>query len=135
MKNILITEKRTGKVKALGRTQKGKRHDKAAADEEGYRFPKGSKLWKDTGFQGYEPEQITTYQPQKKPRGGKLTPDEKAQNQAISSERIGVEHSIGGVKIYHIVRDVYRNHRQAFEDLVMVTACGLFNLRLDCAAA
>lgn len=135
VKNIVITDKRTGKVKALGRTQKGKRHDKAAADDEGYRFPTGSKLWKDTGFQGYEPEQTTTYQPKKKPRGGQLTPDEKAQNQAISSERMSVEHSIGGVKIYHIVRDTYRNHRQAFDDVVMETACGLFNLRLDCAIA
>ena len=64
-----------------------------------------------------------------------LTADEKAQNKAISAERVGVEHSIGGVKIYHIVRDIYRNHRTAFEDLVMETACGLFNLRLDCAVA
>jgi len=133
--NIVITDKRTKKVKALGRTQKGRRHDKAVADDEGYRFPKGSTLWKDTGFQGYEPEQTTTYQPKKKPRAGELTPEEKVQNRAISSERIGVEHSIGGVKIYHIVRDIYRNHRQAFEDLVMETACGLFNLRLDCAVA
>jgi hypothetical protein len=135
LKNIVITDKHTKKVKALGRTQKGKRHDKAAADDEAYRFPNGSRLWKDTGFQGYEPEQTTTYQPKKKPRGGELTADEKAQNKAISSERIGVEHSIGGVKIYHIVRDIYRNHRKAFEDLVMETACGLFNLRLDCAVA
>lgn len=135
VKNIVITDKRTKKIKALGRTQKGKRHDKAAADDEGYCFPKGSKLWKDTGFQGYEPEQATTYQPKKKPRGGELTLDEKKRNRAISSQRVGVEHSIGGAKVYHIVRDVYRNHREAFEDLVMETACGLFNLRLDCAAA
>lgn len=135
VKNIVITNKPTKKVKALGRTQRGRRHDKAAADDEGYCFPKGSTLWKDTGFQGYEPDQTTTYQPKKKPRGGELTSEDKAQNRAISRERIGVEHSIGGVKIYHIVRDIYRNHRQGFEDLVMETACGLFNLRLDCAVA
>ena len=33
--------------------------------------------------------------------------------------------------IFRIVHDVFRNHRPAFDDLVMVTACGLFNLRLD----
>jgi hypothetical protein len=130
-KNVLITDKRTRKVKVLGQTQPGSRHDKAITDEEGYRFPKGSCLWKDLGFQGYEPEGTSTYQPKKKPRGGELTPDEKAQNQAISSERIGVEHSIGGVKVYHIVHDVYRNHRINYEDLIMETACGLHNLRLD----
>jgi len=131
VKNIVVTDKRTKKVKGLGRTQVGKKHDKAATDEEGYRFPQGSKLWKDTGFQGYEPQQTTTYQPKKKPRGGELTPSEKAQNQAISSVRMRVEHSIGGVKVYHITHDIYRNHGQDFDDLVMETACGLHNLRLD----
>lgn len=131
VKNIVITDKRTKKIKGLGRTQAGKKHDKAATDEEDYRFPQGSKLWKDTGFQGYEPEQTTTYQPKKKPKKGELTAADKKQNQAICRERIGVEHSIGGVKVFRIVRDIYRNHRQLFEDLIMETACGLHNLRLD----
>ncbi len=131
VKNIVITDKRTKQVKGLGRTQEGKKHDKAATDEESYQFPDGSKVWKDTGFQGYEPEQTTTYQPKKKPRGGELTQAEKDHNRAIARERIGVEHSLGGVKVYRIVRDVYRNHREKFEDVVMETACGLHNLRLD----
>lgn len=131
VKNIVISEKRTKKIKGLGRTQAGKKHDKAATDEEGYRFPKGSKLWKDLGFQAYEPEQTTPYQPKKKPRGGELTATEKEQNQAISRERIGIEHSLGGVKVFRIVHDIYRNHKQKFDDLIMETACGLHNLRLD----
>ena len=131
VKNIVISEKRTKKVKGLGRTQAGKKHDKAATDEEKYRFPKDSKLWKDLGFQGYEPDQTTTYQPKKKPKGGQLTPAEKQHNQAISRERIGIEHSLGGVKVFRIVHDIYRNHKQQFEDLIMETACGLYNLRLD----
>ena len=100
-------------------------------EESGFRFPAGSKLWEDTGFQGYEPEGSETYQPKKKPRGGELTEEEKEQNRDISRVRIRVEHSIGGVKAFHIVRDVYRNHKQHFEDLIMETACGLHNLRLD----
>lgn len=131
VKNIVVSDKRTKKIKGLGHTRVGKKHDKAATDEEQYRFPQGSQLWKDTGFQGYEPEQTTTHQPKKKPRGSELTPSEKVQNQAVSSVRIGVEHSIGGVKVYHITHDVYRNHRQNFDDLLMETACGLHNLRRD----
>ncbi len=130
VKNIVITDKRTKKIKGLGQTQAGKKHDKTATDEEDYRFPPGSKLWKDTGFQGYEPEQTATYQPKKKPRKGELTAAEKEQNRAIAQQRIGVEHSIGGVKVFRIVRDVYRNHRQDFEDLIMETTCGLHNLRV-----
>ena len=42
----------------LSTTCEGKKHDKRLADEQALRFPKGSKLWKDTGFQGYEPEGV-----------------------------------------------------------------------------
>jgi len=131
VKNNVISHKPTQKIKALSPTEPGKIHDKKLADQEQYRFPADSKLWKDTGFQGYEPEGVTTYQPKKKPRGGELTAAEKQVNQTIAKERIGVEHSIGGVKVFHIVRDIYRNHKQGFEDLIMETACGLHNLRLD----
>lgn len=131
VKNNVISHKPTKKIKVLSPTVPGKKHDKKLADQEQYRFPAGSKLWKDTGFQGYEPEGVITYQPKKKSKGGELTPAEKELNQAISKERISVEHSIGGVKVFHIVRDIYRNHKQNFEDLIMETACGLHNLRLD----
>lgn len=131
VKNNVINHKPTKKIKALSPTEPGKIHDKKLADQEQYRFPAGSKLWKDTGFQGYEPDGVITYQPKKKPKGGELTAAEKQENQAIAKERIGVEHSIGGVKVFHIVRDIYRNHKQGFEDLIMETACGLHNLRLD----
>jgi hypothetical protein len=94
-------------------------------------FPEGSKLWKDTGFQGYEPEHITTYQPTKKPKGKELTAEQKEQNRQISKERIRVEHSIGGVKTFGIVRNIFRNMREGFDDMVMETACGLHNLRCD----
>lgn len=69
----------------LSRTYEGKRHDKKIADEENYDFPPGSKLLKDTGFQGYRPAGVTTIQPKKKPRGGELTPTEKLISRAISS--------------------------------------------------
>ena len=131
VKNNVITEKRTGKVKVLSPTVEGKKHDKKLADEQDIPFPPGSKLWKDTGYQGYEPKNTQTFQPKKKPRGGELTAAEKAQNSTFSSERIGVEHSIGGVKVYRIAHDIFRNMRQGFDDLVMETACGLHNLRLD----
>jgi len=87
-------------------------------------------LWKDTGFQGYEPEGVQTHQPKKKPRNKELSEEEKARNQEISRVRIQVEHSIGGVKIFRIVHDIFRNFKKGFDDLVMETACGLHNFRL-----
>lgn len=70
-------------------------------------------------------------QPKKKPRGGELSLEDKAQNAAISRERIVIEHSIGGLKVFRIVQHIFRNLKPDFDDLVMETACGLHNLRLD----
>jgi hypothetical protein len=131
VKNIVITDKRTNKIKGRSRTRAGRIHDKTATDDEQYHFPPDSTLFKDTGFQGYEPDGITSSQPKKKPRNGALTEAERRENQAISRDRIGVEHSIGGAKVYRIVRDVYRNHRPTYDDLIMETVCGLHNLRCD----
>lgn len=131
VKNNVISHKPSRKIKALSPTVEGKRHDKKLADEQDLTFPPGSTLWQDTGFQGYEPEDVQTRQPTKKPRGGHLTPEQKAHNAAISRQRIGVEHSIGGVKVFRIVHEVLRNLRPTYDDLVMETACGLHNLRLD----
>ncbi len=131
VKNIIITDQTTKQIKVLGPTVEGKQHDKKAADEQAYQFPEGSHLWQDTGFQGYAPDNTTTHQPKKKPKNGQLTADEKAHNRLISSERMGVEHSIGGAKVFRIVRDVLRHRLPGFADLAMETSCGLHNLRLD----
>ena len=87
VKNNVISQRR-GKVVFLSDTYEGKKHDKAICDEEDYRFPERSKLWKDSGFQGYEPAGVTTFQPKKKPRKQELTLLEKQRNQEISRERI-----------------------------------------------
>lgn len=130
-KNNVITDKRTGKVKGLSPTVEGKRHDKKLADEQDGAFPPGSTLWKDTGFQGYEPKNVKTLQPTKKPKGRELSPEETAANRLISRDRILIEHTLGGVKVFRIVHDVFRNIREGFNDLVMEIACGLYNFRLD----
>ena len=54
-------------------------------------------MYKDTGFQGYEPEGVQTFQPQKKPKGKELTPEQKEHNRLISSIRIVIEHSISQI--------------------------------------
>jgi hypothetical protein len=131
VKNNIVSDKRTRKIKVLSPTCEGKKHDKKLADEQDLFFPSGSKLWQDTGFQGYAPANVTIFQPKRKPKGRELTADDKARNAAISSTRIRVEHSIGGVKVFRIVRDTFRNMRAGFDDLVMETACGLHNWRVD----
>ncbi len=129
VKNNLIVTLGQRRVEYLGDTCEGKKHDKKICDEEGHEFPEGSTLYKDTGYQGYEPAGVHTRQPKKKPRGRELTQEEKEQNSLISSVRIVVEHVICGVKRCRIVKDVFRNTRDKFADLVMEIACGLHNFR------
>lgn len=130
-KNNLITDAKTKKVKYLSKTYEGKKHDKPICDEEEYEFPKGSTLWKDTGFQGYEPKNTTTIQPKKKPRGKELSEEDKLANKAISSIRVGIEHVIGSIKVCRIVKDIFRNYKENYDDLVMENACGLHNFKVE----
>jgi hypothetical protein len=87
IKNNIISNRRS-KVLYLSGTYVGKKHHKKIADEEEYHFTQGSHLWKDTGFQGYEPEGVTTHKPKKKPRNAELTSEEKEANREISKERV-----------------------------------------------
>jgi hypothetical protein len=129
VKNNLIVDLEECLVRYLSQTFAGRTHDKRICDEEGYVFPPGCVLFKDTGFQGFEPENVSTYQPKKKPRQQELIAEDKAENQMISSIRILGEHVIAGVKRCRIVHDVLRNTTAHFDDLVMEIACGFHNFR------
>jgi len=60
-----------------------------------------------------------------------LTEKEKENNRKLSKVRVKVEHAISGIKRSRIVRDIFRNIKDGFSDLVMVIACGLHNFRVD----
>jgi hypothetical protein len=74
---------------------------------------------------------VNTKQPKKKPRGGELSVDDQVNNSIISGVRIIAEHVISGIKRCRIVKDVFRNTKEEFDDLVMEIACGLHNLRTE----
>ena len=115
----------------LSATYEGKANDKSLADLEGYTFPRGSCLYQDMGFQGFVLAGVTIVQPKKKPRGSELTPPEKAHNRSLSSIRIRIEHAIGGVKRYRMVKDKIRLLKEGIRDALMETCCGLHNFRLQ----
>ena len=121
----------TCRIGFLSATYEGKANDKSLADLEGDRLPLGSSLYQDMGFQGCVLDGVTMIQPKKKPRGGELTPPEQATNRQSSSIRIRIEHAIGGVKRYRIVKDKLRLLKDRIRDTVMETCCGLHNFRLQ----
>ena len=70
-KNVVIVNLPGKGIGFLSRTYVGKTHDKKIADREGVSYPPRAQLYKDTGFQGYEPAVTRTCQAKKKatPRG------------------------------------------------------------------
>lgn len=67
-KNILLVNVHSKKVIYLSPTESGKKHDKKIADEQAISYPLGATLGKDTGFQGYEPQGVFSFQPKKSQR-------------------------------------------------------------------
>ena len=127
--NVLVSQQ--AKILLLTPTCEGKKHDKKIADETGLVLPRGSSLYQDLGFLGFSVLDVTMIQPIKKPRGKELTPEQKESNRQISSVRVRVEHAIGGVKRFRIVKDQVRARKDNFRDRVMETCCGLHNFRLN----
>jgi hypothetical protein len=70
-KNVLVAEARSKRIGFLSHTYVGKTPDKQIADRESIAYPPGTVLYKDAGFQGYEPAVQETRQAKKKatPRG------------------------------------------------------------------
>lgn len=67
--------------------------------------------------------------PIKKPRNGKLTIDQKQENQEFSSKRVEVEHRIRSLKIFRVVQERFRLKPQKYEQVIL-TICGLVRLRI-----
>lgn len=105
----------------------GRAHDKRIADKVPYRLPPGSILVQDTGFQGFDLSDVTVLQPKKKPRGGELSAAEKTENKRISRLRMPVEHVIGSIKRFRIIRDEIRHAELWKRDQVMLVCVGLHN--------
>jgi len=64
-KNVVIVNAKTKRIGYLSTTYAGKVNDKKIADEESISYPRQTTLYKDTGFQGYEPPKVKTQQPKK----------------------------------------------------------------------
>jgi hypothetical protein len=84
------------------------------------------KIQGDSGYQGILKLHKNSEIPKKKPKGGKLTVDEKAENRRISRERILIENINAKIKVFKIAANKYRNRRKRFK-LRMALICGIIN--------
>lgn len=114
----------------LSTTVNGKVHDKKMADTL-YSIRKGFVLWQDTGYQGYAPQGVDIKQPVKKKKGEELNDEQKEFNRQISQVRVRIEHAIGSMKRYRIVKDECRVRKTGFVQTVLHTCAALHNFRLQ----
>jgi len=130
-KNIVVTDEKK-RILVLTPSKNGKVHDKKMSDNNYLmnNIPPTVAVLADTGFLGIQKQHPRVLMPKKKPRGGKLTIEDKAMNRLISSVRIYVEHAIGGMKRFRCVADVYRN-KNGIDDCFMNVAAGLWNHKLQ----
>jgi hypothetical protein len=123
------------KILQLTPTCSGKIHDKKIHDNFDVTggIPDEIEVLADSGFQGVQKDYENVRLPHKKPRGGELTVEKKEENRELSQERVLCENAFSGVKRYNAVSSIYRNRVSEFDDKLMITACGLWNLYLEVA--
>lgn len=114
----------------LSDTFEGSAHDKRVADTTPYPLPAGSTLLQDLGFLAFELAGVQSVTPFKKPRGGTLTDEQKASNQALARRRVRIEHVNSSVKRCRIVKDTIRIFKEDTRDMVAEVCCGLHNFRV-----
>lgn len=78
------------------------------------------------------PAGVKVEMPDRKPRTKDLTEEQKSSNKQKASVRVKVEHAIGRVKIYRVLKDRIRLYKQGIKDLVMELGCELNNFKLTC---
>jgi len=137
VKNLVLATSQQ-RILFLSETYEGSASEKRMADEAAFSFgPEGEvvlALLMDLGFPAYQAQGAHIVRPHQKPRGGELTPEQKAENQAKARQRVVVEHALSGVKRWRVVKEVFRSWLHQMRDRVMVLACGLHNFRLRCRA-
>lgn len=116
-----------GKILSTSPPTPGKVHD-FNIYKAGKPPPPRCRVYADSGYQGLDKKHKQTEIPFKKPKRGKLTPEEKEYNHALSSYRVRVEHKIGELKVFKILSDTYRNFRKGY-GLKMNIVTGIVNIK------
>ena len=113
----------------------GNTHDYRMFKEE---FPpeqdwlKGFQVRVDLGFLGIEKDYVCKelLLPNKKKKKQELSPEQRQENKILASERIAVEHAIGGMKRYRILSDRLRVQDVRLYNVILGVCAGLWNFYL-----
>jgi DDE superfamily endonuclease len=140
-KHVTLTHPKSQRILAVSEEAPGTKHDKRIFDEMEMSCETAIPVKGDSGFQGLQVGQavVTTPIKRKSTRKGEpksqLTEEQKAHNQALSKERISIEHSNAGFKRNRSMTEVLRNTREGMSDALAMVAMGLHNLRVSVRAS
>lgn len=101
----------SGKIVNISHSHPGSVHD-FRLRKESDPLPMDPLKYVDLGYQGLGKLCKNVRLPFKKPKGGKLSPEQKSYNKAHSQIRIAVEHKFAELKKFRILGEVYRNFRK-----------------------
>ena len=83
----------------------------------------------DGGYQGIARNHKNSVLPHKKPRNGRLTDEQRRENRKRARARLLIEHVIRRLKVFRVLKEVYRHRRKRFA-LRLSLLAGLYNLDL-----
>lgn len=119
-----------GELMAVSDTVPGAQHDKKLYDESGVgdRLDEDEAMMGDSGYQGIQHDHRAVL-PDKKPKGGELTDQQKARNRRVSQARVVVENTICQLKTFRVLAHVYRHDRAEHNAIFRIVAA-LTNRRI-----
>jgi hypothetical protein len=132
-KNTVICDERR-RILLVSPSKDGRIHDSRQLQKSSVveHIPKEVGIWADRAYSKNMAKNGNTVMiPHKKPRKGKLSAEQKAENRIISSLRTLVEHAIGGIKRFRCMTDPFPN-KFGKDDQMIVVASALWNLHLAC---
>jgi hypothetical protein len=124
----LIVDVKTLKILATAQG-KGKMHDFRVYKQSETRCHRDLEMLADGGYQGLKKLHSKSQTPHKRWRGQTLSQEQQQENQALASTRIVVEHVIRCMKIFRVLKEVYRHRRKRF-GLRFNLIAGLYNADL-----
>ncbi|WP_338422002.1 IS5 family transposase [Nostoc flagelliforme] len=128
LKTQVVIHQKSTAIICLGHG-KGRIHDFKLFKNSGIKFGELLKVIADKGYQGINKIHQLSQTPIKKPRGGRLTKEQKKFNRELNRLRITVEHVNRRLKIFKILDYRYRNRHRRF-GLRSNLIAGIYNYEL-----
>jgi hypothetical protein len=128
-KSVIAMDKKTKLIIGVSPPLRGKIHDKKQLEKTGWdqKLPVSVGRYGDLGYYGMKGAHW--HLPRKKPKGGILTRWQKTLNKRFAKERIVVEHSIRGIKIFRRIGEVITSKSDELFSTTLLAAANLSNFK------